>query len=611
MKTTVFAPANLRTPFHSLRCLPPLAAWFSATALALAQPGIAQQPQSCTNVVGTTAIFTVEATGTLPLAYQWRRLSGTWSDLAGCTDTNLWLTNVQASHAGDYRVVVTNLDGAATSDVAHLTILVPPQITPAVSFQHQAVHVGTSASFTVTASGTAPLSYQWRLDAHDLSGQTSNTLAFSAVQPADEGDYTVVVTNVVGAVTSEPARLWVVPPPAAFLRRDFTNGTFRFPYYYLMPTNYNPARSYPLVWFFHGAYGDENLFTNRAGGPPGWLGYANYPATKVFASYRQQATDPAIVVWPTLRAGDTPWPIGYVREATNLLDSLIAKFNIDTNRLYVGGGSAGLPAAWDFLGLRRGVFAGAMVLAGSQSSTLASSLKDVPFWAFCARDDEYGFVGPVQWLVRNLRVAGGNPIYTEYQTGGHLGGIWMGMSTPAAVDWLVAQRRGVAPTNEPLLSITSPSEGPVHLTGATNLNLGGLAGALGRDVTQLTWENRANSKTGNASGSNLWSATGIPLQANRTNLVIVTATTTSWAPAYGGNTTFNDTLTVIQSPIRATVTWQGTSALLNWAGGGPPYRVQWAPDLAAGDWTDFLPNATPPVTLPLAGQAGFYRIVGQ
>ena len=82
--------------------------------------------------------------------------------------------------------------------------------------------------------------------------------------------------------------------------------------------------------------------------------------------------------------------------------------------------------------------------------------------------------------------------------------------------------------------------------------------------------------------------TGIPLVANKTNLIIVTATTTSWAPAYGGNTTFNDTLTVIQSPLRATLMLQGTNAVLNWTGGGPPYRVQRATDLAAGDWTDLL-----------------------
>ena len=72
-----------------------------------------------------------------------------------------------------------------------------------------------------------------------------------------------------------------------------------------------------------------------------------------------------------------------------------------------------------------------------------------------------------------------------------------------------------------------------------------------------------------------------------------------------------DTLTVIQSPIQATLALQGTQALLNWAGGGPPYRVQRATDLAMGDWTDYLTDATPPVPLPLTGQAGFYRIVGQ
>jgi hypothetical protein len=106
--------------------------------------------------------------------------------------------------------------------------------------------------------------------------------------------------------------------------------------------------------------------------------------------------------------------------------------------------------------------------------------------------------------------------------------------------------------------------------------------------------------------------TGIPLVASKTNVVLVTGTTTSWAPYFGGNTTFNDTLTVIQSPIRATLTMQGTEALLNWTGGGPPYRVQQTTDVVAGDWTDFLPDATPPVTLPLplAGNGSFYRIVG-
>ncbi len=57
----------------------------------------------------------------------------------------------------------------------------------------------------------------------------------------------------------------------------------------------------------------------------------------------------------------------------------------------------------------------------------------------------------------------------------------------------------------------------------------------------------------------------------------------SWAPAYGGSTTFNDAFTLVQTPLRATLVWQGTNALLNWMGGGPPYSVQRATNLADGD----------------------------
>jgi len=74
--------------------------------------------------------------------------------------------------------------------------------------------------------------------------------------------------------------------------------------------------------------------------------------------------------------------------------------------------------------------------------------------------------------------------------------------------------------------------------------------------------------------------------------------------------TFNDTLAISTSPARLTLTLQGTEALLNWTGGVPPLRVQWATDLIVGDWTDFLTNATPPVPLPLTNRAAFYRLVG-
>ena len=161
------------------------------------QPVIKQQPQSYTNVLGTTATFWVVATGAEPLTHQWQKLSGNWSDLAGCTDTNLCLTNVQTSRAGDYRVVVTNADGAVTSQVANLTVVLPPSafIKSLAPYQRMSVYLGSNTSLAITASGTSPLSFQWQLKGFDLPGETNKTLTISAAQLGDEGDYTAVVTN--------------------------------------------------------------------------------------------------------------------------------------------------------------------------------------------------------------------------------------------------------------------------------------------------------------------------------------------------------------------------------------------------------------------------------
>jgi hypothetical protein len=95
----------------------------------------------------------------------------------------------------------------------------------------------------VTATGEA-LSYQWRLDGRDLPSQTNATLTFAPAQPSDEGDYTVEVRNSEGTAVSEPARLWVVPTAADFIKTNYTNSTGqRLPYFYLLPANYNSGRT--------------------------------------------------------------------------------------------------------------------------------------------------------------------------------------------------------------------------------------------------------------------------------------------------------------------------------------------------------------------------------
>jgi hypothetical protein len=74
---------------------------------------------------------------------------------------------------------------------------------------NQTANVGGSASFNVTAGGSLPLSYQWRLEGNALNGATASVLNLSNVQLSDAGHYSVVVTNVFGTVTSSNAVLTV------------------------------------------------------------------------------------------------------------------------------------------------------------------------------------------------------------------------------------------------------------------------------------------------------------------------------------------------------------------------------------------------------------------
>src|SRR5262249_11783808 len=67
-----------------------------------------------------------------------------------------------------------------------------------------------SPSFTVTASGSAPLSYQWRFAGSPLLGATNATVTLNNVTGANAGSYDVVVTNPYGSVTSSVATLTVV-----------------------------------------------------------------------------------------------------------------------------------------------------------------------------------------------------------------------------------------------------------------------------------------------------------------------------------------------------------------------------------------------------------------
>ena len=171
-------------------------------------PEIRTQPISQTVLAGANVQFTVSATGHKPLSYQWR-LNG--ASLSSATNEALFLNSVGAADAGSYSVVITNAVGSITSGTAILTVLLPPSITQQPASSTNAL--GSNVTFSVIATGTAPLTYRWRFNGTTISGATGLSLQLTDLQTNQCGAYSVVVTNLYGSVESAEANLILMIPP--------------------------------------------------------------------------------------------------------------------------------------------------------------------------------------------------------------------------------------------------------------------------------------------------------------------------------------------------------------------------------------------------------------
>ncbi|PYJ03931.1 MAG: hypothetical protein DME25_10885 [Verrucomicrobia bacterium] len=165
----------------------------SATLVVNAPAVISTAPSSQTNCAGTSASFSVAASGT-GLTYQWAHDG---SPIAGATTSTLNLNNVQSADAGRYDVVVSAACGAPQTNGASLVVNSPILVTTPPTSQTNCA--GTSASFSVAASGTG-LTYQWAHDGSPIAGATASSLSLNNVQSADAGKY--------GARHRRTARHW-------------------------------------------------------------------------------------------------------------------------------------------------------------------------------------------------------------------------------------------------------------------------------------------------------------------------------------------------------------------------------------------------------------------
>jgi hypothetical protein len=190
------------------------AATLTVTAAAT-KPSITTQPANVTVNAGQTATFSVVATGTAPLTYQW--LQGTTK--VGTNSASYTTPATTSGNNGEkFSVTVSNSAGSTTSSMATLTVNTPatkPSITTQPS--NVTVTVGQTATFTVVANGTAPLSYQWTQAGANV-GTNSASYTTPATKLTDNGAaIQVTVSNSVGSTPSNTVTLTVnsAPPPSS------------------------------------------------------------------------------------------------------------------------------------------------------------------------------------------------------------------------------------------------------------------------------------------------------------------------------------------------------------------------------------------------------------
>lgn len=191
-----------------------------------ALPALTSQPRSLLVRTGQTASFGATAGGAPAPALQWQTRAANstadWSDVSAGAggQTGNYTTEVltPTDNGRQFRVVARNALGSVESLPVTVSVS-DADVAPALLTQPAALSVaaGGEAVFAVDARGTEALSYQWRRNGAPIAGANGAVLRLPSISTASAGDYSVVVSNLAGSVTSASATLSVGPagtPPA-------------------------------------------------------------------------------------------------------------------------------------------------------------------------------------------------------------------------------------------------------------------------------------------------------------------------------------------------------------------------------------------------------------
>lgn len=191
----------------------------------LVAPEVVQGPRALTVEDGASASFTVVASGSQPLRYQWLR-NGTPIEGAVFEFLRLPAVSRAADNGARFSVRVGNDLSEITSAEAVLTV--NPPLPPSITRQpaNASVLEGATARFSVAASGSAPLSFEWLRNGQVIEGAVTAQLDFPATL-ANNGDrFSVRVTNRAEAVLSNEAVLTVTATPLQITTQPVSTTAF-------------------------------------------------------------------------------------------------------------------------------------------------------------------------------------------------------------------------------------------------------------------------------------------------------------------------------------------------------------------------------------------------
>jgi uncharacterized delta-60 repeat protein len=181
-----------------------------------------RSPGNHTNNVGARVQFAASVAGKGPVGYQWQKDG---ADLPGATQSVVEISRVEATDAGVYSVIVTNVSGSITSTPSRLEVVNRPIILTQPLNQRRSP--GASANLTVQTGGAEPLHYQWNKDDAPILDATNSVLALENLSQTDVGSYRVTVTNQHGAITSVTARVELIGPVTMSIRQSFAQLALR------------------------------------------------------------------------------------------------------------------------------------------------------------------------------------------------------------------------------------------------------------------------------------------------------------------------------------------------------------------------------------------------